>query len=405
MFFRRIKIILSSIFLLTLTSVLSADPFISGNAGGKTKFTPRSENEKLKLDMSFLAFYSGQINFSPDIWSRAGFSLETQNLISKAPFTKTDSMFQVDEISITFRHKLDSLSNYFSFFMGSFDPVGSDIFLQRQFGINSITSKLSETWLGPNSNLIYAQSGIGICDIIRFKSPIAAGIYAYINHEDSDYYVFNSDFRIGSTRRYLSYDFAGGISAPVATKKYDNIILAVEGVNWHAAGTILLGNNYTTSLFLQSGINKGYFAPTSEKSVIDIKDLYLIVEPRFINTKVKTHLSLFTLPQSTAQNLLFIKGTLGTNLNIFSDTLTTRNTGLDFGANISFSFSDINLLTLYKINGAMESGEYNIIFTPYILSKISEGQINAMLSLNVMGFVLRKPEQAVLFNIAYKTSF
>ena len=53
-------------------------------------------------------------------------------------------IIEIDEFSIIKRGVLNDSSNYFSVFMGTYDPIGSDIFLQRYFGITPIASKIAD---------------------------------------------------------------------------------------------------------------------------------------------------------------------------------------------------------------------------------------------------------------------
>ncbi|MCQ2573787.1 MAG: hypothetical protein MJ182_07815 [Treponema sp.] len=404
MFSKKIKVSLISLICCSY-SLLFSEVFFSGIAGGKIKITPDNSEDTLKPAMSAQGFFASQANFSQNIWSRMSFSVDTQNLISTAPFAKTESLFQIDELSLTFRHKIDSLSNYFSVFMGSYDPVGSDIFLQRQFGIRPITSKITETWLGTNSKLIYPQSGIGLCNIVRFKAPVATGIYAYVNHEDPNYYVVNADVRVGGTQRYITYDFATGVGAPVATKKYDDILLSVEKINWHAGTTILFGNNYTFSTFFQTGLEKGLFSTSDDNQLLDFDNLFLLIEPRIMGRDIKTHITLFNFPEKTSSNLFYVKGKLGLSANVFTDKLSSRNSGFDYGVNVSFSFQNISLTNMNDIPNAFENSEYSILFTPSVSAKISKGEFNSMLSINFMAFINSNLGTPIQLNLAYKTNF
>ena len=82
----------------------------------------------------------------------------------------TDSKFKIDEISVVFRSKGLNSTNYFSIFMGTYEPIGSDIFLRRQFGIQPIMSKITESWLGIAGSVIYPLFGMGIADVVHFST-------------------------------------------------------------------------------------------------------------------------------------------------------------------------------------------------------------------------------------------
>lgn len=404
MFSRKIKNIILSLLLCLSIFPLFSESFFSGIAGGKLKMTPDKKEDSLKPSVTLQAFFSGQINFSQNAWSHMEFSLDTKNLVSETLFDSTEALFQVDELSVTFRQNIESISNYLSVFMGTYDPIGSDIFLQRQFGISPIASKITESWLGMAGSLLYPHFGVGVSDVLRFSSPYAAGLYTYVNHEDADYFVFNTDARFGGTKRFFTFDIAAGIGAPLATKKYEDAVLAVEKINWHAGTTMLIGNNYTPALFAQAGVYNAIFKSSEEKE-FDWNDLYFLIEPRFSYMGTKMHFSLFCLPQKTVDNLLFVNDKMGFNLNFFTDTINTRNTGIDFGLNTSFTIKDLALGEIKNIPGSLLAGQFNLHLTPYISSKVLGGELHSMLSFNFMEFFQTDWGKSLQLNVSYKTSF
>ena len=199
-------------FILFTTQAFS-QPSFSGYSGGKLNYSTNQEvTDKYDPDLSLQAFFQGQFNFNQNMWGHLEFSIDTQDFLSKELFHKTEAFFKIDEVSLIFKSKADDNANYFSIFMGTYDPIGSDIFLQRYFGIKPIASKITESWLGLAGSILYPHFGMGIADVKRFmSSPIALGGYAYINHEDNKYYVFNADGRFACVYRYFSFDIAGGI--------------------------------------------------------------------------------------------------------------------------------------------------------------------------------------------------
>jgi len=411
MFSRKIKGILLSTLVVFASSQAFSEPSFTGIAGGKLKITP-DQWVPTQPDMTLQAFFSGQVNFSQNAWGHMEFSLDTDNLISENLFDFTDARFQIDELSLTLRHNIESINNYFSIFIGTYDPIGSDIFLQRQFGISSISSKITESWLGMAGSLLYPHFGIGVSDVLRFSSPFAAGLYTYVNSEDSGY-VFNTDVRFGGTKRFFTFDIAAGLNAPMVTKQYDNLVLAVERLNWHAGTTMLLGNNYTPSLFIQAGVYNAIFKST-EESDFDWNELYFLVEPRIIYKGIKIHTSVFCLPENTVtqklpgktiKKLLFVNDQMGLCFNFFTDTMNTRNTGLDFGMNTAFTINDLQLGQIKNVPAYILAGNFDIQITPYISSKIMNGEVHSMLSFNVMDFFQTNWVKSLQLNVSYKTSF
>ncbi len=145
--------------------------------------------EKFKPAMDLEGFFAGQFNFSPNTWTHLEFSVDTENLLGDTLFHEAPAEFQLDELSLTTRAKQESVSNYFSVYMGNYDPIGSDVFLRRYYGIDSIASRLTDSFLGLNGSLLYPHFGVGISDVIKFNSPITIGFYAYVNKEYYEKYI------------------------------------------------------------------------------------------------------------------------------------------------------------------------------------------------------------------------
>lgn len=403
------KIVKRSILFLILLSAttfaFSNNFFFSGLAGGKIDMASDVEAEKYDPTLSLQSFFSGQFGFSENAWCHLEFSIDTNDLIGSSVFHKTDSYFQLDELSVTFRQSLDAINNYVSFFMGTYDPIGSDIFLQRQFNINPITSTLTESWLGMAGSLLYPHFGLGISDVIHFSKPMAAGLYIYLNHEDEDYYVINGDVRYACAYRFLTLDVAAGLGAPLAQKyKAENVIVVVETLYWHVGTTLLVGNNYTQSFFLQAGIYNASFKPNDNGLFVYKDDFYLFVEPRFRSKTMQIHLTVFSLPKTTVEDLLFIHDTFGINLDIFYDQFAIRNKSFKFGFHTSLSFPEKYIFDISSpLFESIDS--FNINITPYIETNILNGELNAMVNFGIMNFVRGEAHKAISISVGYKTSF
>ena len=391
---------------LFITTGLFAATSFSGYAGGKLNYAANPESEDYDPDLKLQAYFAGQFNFSQNIWSHLEFSINTNDLLGESFFHETDSKFQIDELSIIMRGNMYSCANYFSAFMGTYDPIGSDIFLQRYFNIKPISSKITESYLGLAGSILYPHFGIGISDVIKLHSePIAFGSYLYVNHEDKDYYVFNADLRFATVLRYLTIDIAGGIGVPLADKyKEEEVIIAVDKVYWHAGTTILLGNNFTNSLFLQAGIYNASFTKKQDSAIVSPKDIYLLVEPRFLINNAHINLSVFSLPQSTVEKMLFIDDTLGADLNIYGEASTTGSNQITFGTHVCVSFIDKNFYDLKEFSEINSNG-YNLNITPYISTTFLSGELHLQATMRTKEFLNGNSEKGVLIDLGYRTKF
>ncbi len=369
---------------LTISSINAAASF-TGFTGGKLNYSANPNSSTYDPELKLQAFLAGQFNFSQNLWAHMEFSIDTNDLISKTLFDSTDSLFQVDEISIISRTVFQNAANYFSAYMGTYDPIGSDLFLQRYFGIEPIASKITESWLGLAGSILYPHFGIGVSDVIKSaNTPWAFGTYAYINHEDAKYFVLNFDLRTACTYRFFTCDFAGGIGAPLANKyKGTDVLVAIEKLYWHAGTTILFGNNYTPSLFMQAGLFNASFTAKSSGMFVGTDDIYLLIEPRFVFGNNHINLTAYSLPQETVNNLLFVDDTLGADLNFYSDSLIMGSHTAAIGAHICASFTNKDFLDLADIKHITSNG-FNVNFVPYFSTNLLDGQLHAQMKIKFM---------------------
>ncbi|MCR4578887.1 MAG: hypothetical protein K5681_00925 [Treponema sp.] len=391
---------------LLAASSLYASTFFSGYAGGKLNFSGNSESEDFDPDLKLQAFFAGQFSFTPNTWAHLEFSVDTDDLLTSSIFEQTSASFQIDELSYIIRGNLSTSSNYFSAFMGTYDPIGSDVFLQRYFSIEPIASKLTESYMGLAGSILYPQFGFGIADIIRFNvKPMAFGGYLYLNHEDEDYFVLNADLRYACVYRYFTCDFAGGIGIPLANQyKGEDVIVAVDTVYWHAGTTMLVGNNYTHSLFLQAGLYNVAFTAKNNTTIISPNDLYLLFEPRFVSKNFHLNFTAYSIPEETCENLLFIDDTLGADLHLYAANVMFGPLAFTVGGHLSFSIPDKTFID-FADAGTLLSDGYNINFTPYITCPFLSGELHLQGQIKIMEIATGNVANSFSLDLGYRTKF
>lgn len=403
---RKFLIIAASFFVFTQTS-LSAISFFSANTGGRLNYKPELQSENYNPSLNMEAFIESQFNFSDNVWSHFDFSLKTSDFLSVDLFKATDSKFKIDEISLIFKSPIEASTNYFGIYMGTYDPIGSDLFFQRYFGELPIASKMTESWLGKAGSILYPHFGIGISDVIKlYNSPVAFGIYLYVNNEDEKYYVFNCDLRFGTVLRYFSLDFAGGIGAPLSDKyNGEGVIVVVDKLYWHAGTTILIGNNYTQSLFIQAGIFNASFTKSNANLITSPDDMYLLIEPRFRFKKTHMNICAYSIPKDSIENFLYINDTLGCSLHIYNDTLSWGSKQITLGTIFGLSFPDKNFLNLKDPKALFINKDFNIDITPYFSTNLLSGEIHIQANIKIMEFLRNSWYNGLSLDIGYRTSF
>ncbi|MCR4735357.1 MAG: hypothetical protein K5829_10190 [Treponema sp.] len=385
---------------------LSAATFFSGYAGGKLNYSANSASTSYDPDLKLQAFFAGQFNFSQNVWSHLEFSIDTGDFISESLFHKTESLFQIDELSLIFRGNLQNSSNYLSIFMGTYDPIGSDVFLQRYFNIENIASKLTDSYLGLQGSILYPHFGLGISDIVKLHElPMAFGGYLYVNHEDTKYFVLNMDMRAACVFPYFTMDFAGGIGAPIVNKyKGEDVIFAIDTIYWHAGTTILIGNNYTTSLFIQAGLYNASFTAKNNAFIVAADDIYLLFEPRFYSQNFHFNISLYSLPEKTVEELLYVDNTMGVNFNIYSDSAMIGSKVFTLGTHLSFSLIDKNIFNITDYTTLFSNG-YDIDISPYLETDFLSGQLHMQLKFKAMEITRTSAAKAFSLDLGYRTTF
>ena len=385
------------------TGRLCAEPFFSGYSGGKLNYSTDSQAQDHASNLKLQAFFAGQFNLNENNWVHLEFTIDTQNLITEDFFTATPSLFQIDELSFTNRIQGINFTNYCSAFMGTYDPIGSDVFLQRYFGIQSITSKLSDSYLGLAGSIIYPHFGLGLSDVVKIHQyPLAFGGYVYFNHEDENYFVLNTDLRAACVYRYFTCDLALGLGLPIYSANQDDYIIAVEKLYWHVGTTMLIGNNYTNSLFIQAGLFNATFKG-KKNFIVEKDDIYLLIEPRFIVENFHINFSFYSLPPKTIKKMLFIDDSLGFDANFYSDSVKVFSKTYTVGTHLSFSFTDKSIADLS--DKELFKSQYNINLTPYISTDFLGGELHAQANFRLMEFSKGKDGNPFSVDVGYRTKF
>ncbi len=386
-------------------SVLNATAF-SGYAGIKGDLKQNEDSGSCDPIMNIQAYFAGQLDFNPAFLLRTELSLQTADVIKNGLFEETDSKFCIDELSCTYIKPFLGITQYFSLFLGNYEPIGSDVFLQRQFGTKPITSMLTESWLGVKGSSVYPFYGFGGSYIVHMNnSPIATGIYIYKNkNNDQDINQLNIDWRFGSVTQYCSVDFAAGVGAPLDSKNgSEDVILLVDKLYLHTGIDFLVGNRYTQSLFIQAGFDNMPLKAGDNSNEIDSDDIYLILEPRLYTKKFKAHATFFSVPEENTEKLIFIeKGhTLGANLTIFTDQLYVKNKDITFGFHSTLSFPDKDFYDLKRFK-ELKDDDYAIKVSPFVKIPLMAGNLNFLLQCKMNGFDKNQWYDQFKCNIGYK---
>jgi len=381
---------------------LHSSSFFSGYSGLKVNFTGNTIDSKYNPDLSMQAFFAGQFNFTDNIWGRTEFSLNTGDFLSDNIFSGTLSLFQIDEVSVNFRANFEKAINYFSIFLGTYEPIGSDVFLQRYFGIKPIASKITESWLGLSGSILYPQRGFGFSNTLKLiEKPIAFNVSSYLNSEDNGL-IYNTDLRFATNLRYFSFDILCGIGLPFGNKyQNENYFFVIEKIYWHAGTNILIGNEYTQSLFIQAGIFNASF--TGKNNINWAQDsIYLLFEPRLKLGKLNCDISIYNIPLSNVYELHLIDDVLGLNINCYSENVNFGNTNFTIGVHTNVGLKNKTIFDAKEFS-SIKSDDISINLTGYTKAKFLSGELQFMAKIKALEIASGNPGNVFSCGIGYRT--
>lgn len=406
--------------LVLAAALLAASPlycveFFTGYAGGLSQFDT-AENS---LAMRFQAFFAGQFNFAPNIIGRLEFSIKTDDLIEENIFKSTSARFKLDELSVLHKKDFPSFSNYLSAFVGTYEPIGSDIFLRRHFGISSIASKVTESWLGLSGSIVCPLFGLGLSEVVQFTAPVALGVYTYVNmdgyapmetdsfgvvKESEDLYAINFDLRAAWAFQYFTCDLAAGLCVPFEDDNRDtdeDALIVIKRLSMHCGLDMLLGNNSTNfALFIQTGFHRLTF---SRNDFDKGENIYLLFEPRIHAGASHFDLTFFNFPQDSADNFLLIDGDrLGCNFAVYTDAFYIGGKAFSLGGHLTASTVN-DAFSLIDDSDLYDNDDLHVTLSPFITTKVLAGDLRAMLRVRVTDFVHSAAEDAVRLYVCYKT--
>lgn len=362
---------------------------VAGNIGGKAD----GDGAEFLVD----SFFSGQIDLFGKVQIRAGATVNTGNLFSKEIFTGTPAQFKLDEFSVTARIHCCHLTRYLTLFAGEYESIGSDLFLQRHFGILPVNSRITESWMGITGTSIYPFSNLGASFVWRLVTPQAFG--AYIYYRDTEKRL-NADVRFAGVFPVLTVDFALGMGFPLTQDTADdtNSLNLNRNMELHSGLTMVIGNAHTASLFMQVGITKVILNPDENEKALKLSDFYFLIEPRFKANFMNFHFTLFNLPERIVDDLFFISNNLGCNLGIFAENVYVGMFNLTMGAHLTVSVKDATLEKLDSVDINKDNISFQV--APFAETSLSNGTLMARLTMDFMQ--IQELHKTIEFTLGYK---
>ena len=398
------------------------------------------------------SFLTGQLELSNFLILRGEISFRPSYLSTLLNDTETD--FRINELSGTVRVNTDYFAHYLALFMGRYESIGSDVFMQRHFGIKPFTSKLLENWRGTAEPAIYDFKELGLSYIIQPSTNFAGGFYFYNykdertiyydkdnkdKNENKDMNVINADLRFAFTSYMWKLDFSGGIGIPMGESNIgnsDNAVFSIQSIDAHFGTNMLFTLSEKTDLFLQIGLKRFSFygkdSPTAkfDDAKENLKNLVFLLEPRFaIKDNAAFTISLFQLPinvydndnankidedKSKSEDFFFLHGNLGVDF-AYSRLMTIfGNTDVELGSHLTAALHRQYISTLDSLSKESSEddneNEYKTRTTDYSLSPfmnitLGKGTFKSAISIDIQTEYSGSPTVNAFFMLGYRTSF
>ena len=387
------KKILTVVFCLTCFIYTTfAFPYFTGTIGIGGKLQPEPKKfPSILMD----SYFAGQFDLSQNLLLRTSFSMyTTESILKNNLFRNTEAIFNLDEISLTYRGSFGQLSHLLGVYIGEYDPVGSDVFLQRQFGIPSFSSKLTESICGISRAKIYDMSGIGGSYVVKFPQS-ALGFNIYYNKtelEENLLESLNTDVRFASAWNLGAFDLSFGFTMPmkheiiIDSDTTQKVILLIERADMHAGLTAFFGSSNSSSLLFQAGFTKLIIDPNEENNekVLSFDDVYVLIEPRFVSKSMCLSISLFNMPESTKENLFYVNNPVGVSVSLYTPWISLSGRKSQFGLMTTLSSSNSLDTLIIEEDKSTLKDSLGLNISPYGTMYLGAGKLNFSLNVNAL---------------------
>ncbi len=402
----------------TFNLIAFEQPYFNGYTGFIATALNDESKDHFSPSYSGETFLAGQFDFGGKFFIRGEIYTKASDILETDTFKQENgnAYFRIEELSATYKANSQHASHYFSLYRGNFEPIGSDLFLQRQFGIAPIGSPLTSSFHGLEGVSFYPLYALGGGYVFHPDADVAFGVNLYkneANKDDNQDDALNFDLRLASILGNSIFDFSAGLVFPTNDND-DDALIHINEVELHGGLNLLIGNRNTCSLLVQGGVNKLYLRKKSnnDDDIIDLKDIFGLVEARASGKYISIDSTGFIFPMNSAEDMIFLRTAIikspsaesffGGNLNIHSDKIYLGATKVSAGAHATFAVSRTEELD----SDDDDEYEYENSFTisPYAEIEILGGTLNASFSINVIE-ATKNPEKCYCASLGFKTSF
>ena len=374
-------------------------PYFKGYAGFMGDLTSDPSKDHISSKLFPQGYFGGQLDLGEKLIIRSEFLVQgfcknlNTDLLGDDVFAspiKENSVFRIQELSALYRFNLIGLTHYFSAFMGEYEPIGSDIFLQRHLGIKKFNSRLTESWHGLNGASINRPYSGGLSYTLHLDAPFVAGISFYRDfYQNEQEKVYNADIRLAGSLPLFTFDASLGLGIPrnsrkVSEKKY---LLAAQYLVFRAGFSLLIGSpSDQTTFFIQGGFSNLIIDPDAKKTIKfgDANGFSLLFEPRIELRKMNLSFSVFSLNSDNVNSGMYtyLLDALGFDIHISTNQFHLGSSNFTLGLHTTFGLnykdsSQGNLTFKSALDNWDDASDWEVNFylSPYAEIPIQGGEV------------------------------
>lgn len=360
------KLLIAAVF--AAAAPLQAAPSFSGAVGGSAgvdiDIPLAGSGSGFKVPLA--GFAAVQANLAEWCVARGEIAINASNFEFDDIFGSAQSAIKLNELSLVLIRRAVTASSFFSAFLGSYEQIGSDTFLMRQFGIEPISSPLSKSATNLAGTSVLPTRGAGLSYIVNFdKAPIATGAYIYLGKDKNKDWTLNFDVRFSFVSNLATLDFLAGVGAPLQnTFNNEDVVLMIDTIYLRGGINLLLGSKYTHSLFVQAGLND-VVVKGDEVGTITGDMLNFLAEPRINFDKFRFSLTAYAYNSDTVKDLIYLQDEFGAAVTFYKDDIETKSGFLTLGAHAIASCGG-RMAADFLQDWDTEGLTYNAYLTPYM---------------------------------------
>jgi hypothetical protein len=352
---------------LTAGAYLSATPSFSGAIGGSAggDLNVPLNGDKAQGTIPLAAYAAAQANITDWAIARGEIAAWASNLAFNDIFADSDANVRLNELSFVLQRRAFTATNYFSVFLGAYEPIGSDAFLMRHFGVEPISSRLTKSYTSLVGSPLNDTKGAGLSYVVNFdKAPIATGVSFYFSKNKDNDWAINLDGRFALATNLVTLDFVFGVGSPLQdTYKNQDVVLVIDTITLHGGINFLAGSKYTHGLLIQAGL-EDVVVKGNNGSGFNGDEIRFLFAPRLKFNTFSFTLTAYSFSEKSVKELAYLRDPIGAGFTFYKDDIEGKRGDICLGIHSVFSVKGITFGDIAQAKD-LSKAIYNAYVTPY----------------------------------------